>query len=187
MPEKLHTRKPTSGTPPINNSKSNPQFLGWQTCSFPFPLLSAGFLFQGHSLHKFHLRTPISSWLIMNHEEQFLSPGHWPFLSAQLKAALGNHCELWLQLIHFPITQRHLSATGWDSGWEFQADAEHTRAGFSAYGIMALLPEDTCTISTVAMACTQLVRDHEFSWIEYEAEEHKWASITAQVTYQFKK
>lgn len=56
-----------------------------------------------------------------------------------------------------------------------------------AHDIMALLPEDTCTILTVAMASTQLVRDYELAWIEYESKEHKWTSITAQVTYQFNK
>lgn len=56
-----------------------------------------------------------------------------------------------------------------------------------AYGIMALLPEDTCTISAVAMDSTQSVRDHDLAWIEYESEEHKQASITAQVIYHLKK
>lgn len=53
--------------------------------------------------------------------------------------------------------------------------------------IMALLPKDTWTILTVAMASTQLVRDYELAWIEYESKKHKWTSTAAQVTYQFNK
>lgn len=37
----------------------------------------------------------------MNPEEQLLGSGHRPFLNAQLKTALANHPELWLQLRTF--------------------------------------------------------------------------------------
>lgn len=91
--------------------------------------------------------------------------------------------------IQFPIAEGHL--------YQQQAESLAGNSGLMlstpelgslhAHGIMALLPEDTCTILAVAMASTQLVRDHELAWIECESEEHKWASIAAQVTYQFEK